>query len=55
MFGSDYVCARVCLCARLVYRKQRSGSELEYTEKLQQYSKFGGSALAAVMCLCLQS
>lgn len=24
----------------LVYRKQRSGSELEYTEKLQQYSKF---------------
>lgn len=26
--------------ARLVYRKQRSGSELEYTEKLQQYSKY---------------
>lgn len=24
----------------LVSRKQRSGSELEYTEKLQQYSKF---------------
>lgn len=36
--GLDYLSVTVFMHV-FVYRKQRSGSELEYTEKLQQYSK----------------
>lgn len=46
-------CGWLCECdsahVLVVYRKQRSGSELEYTEKLQQYSEF---LCPAPLCLC---
>lgn len=38
--GQGWLCQCDFSHVLLVYRKQRSGSELEYTEKLQQYSKF---------------